>query len=129
MTTIKDITQLIEASSLGTRPARAARRTVTAAEGDALARRADRSGQDQDRDREEFRGMASDRTYRPVSGSTPSRTTRKDNTMAKGHHRSATTGRYVKASTAARNPKTTVTERGANRSSGTHHRSAITGSS
>ena len=31
------------------------------------------------------------------------------------------------ASTAARNPKTTVTERGANRSSGTHHRSAITG--
>lgn len=47
--------------------------------------------------------------------------------MAKGHHRSATTGRYVKASTAARNPKTTVTERGANHSSGTHHRSAITG--
>jgi hypothetical protein len=47
---------------------------------------------------------------------------------AKGHHRSAATGRYVKASsTAARNPKTTVTERGANRSSGTHHRSAITG--
>lgn len=47
--------------------------------------------------------------------------------MAKGHHRSAATGRYVKASTAARNPKTTVTEQGANRSSGTHHRSAITG--
>ena len=46
---------------------------------------------------------------------------------AKGHHRSAATGRYVKASTAARNPKTTVTERGANHSSGTHHRSAITG--
>ena len=47
--------------------------------------------------------------------------------MAKGHHRSAATGRYVKASTAARNPKTTVTERGGNHSSGTHHRSAITG--
>ena len=47
--------------------------------------------------------------------------------MAKGHHRSAATGRYVKASTAARNPRTTVTERGANRGSGTHHRSAITG--
>lgn len=45
----------------------------------------------------------------------------------RGHHRSAVTGRYVKASTAARNPKTTVTERGSNRSSGTHHRSAITG--
>ncbi len=39
--------------------------------------------------------------------------------MAKGHHRSAATGRYVKAATAARNPKTTVTERGGNRSSGT----------
>ena len=47
--------------------------------------------------------------------------------MAKGHHRSAATGRYVKASTAARNPKTTVTERGANHSNGTHHRRAITG--
>ena len=47
--------------------------------------------------------------------------------MAKGHHRSAATGRYVKACTAARNPKTTVTERGGNHSSGTHHRSAITG--
>lgn len=47
--------------------------------------------------------------------------------MAKGHHRSAVNGRYVKASTAARNPRTTVTERGANQSSGTHHRSAVTG--
>jgi hypothetical protein len=53
--------------------------------------------------------------------------TRKEKTMAKGHHRSAATGRYVKASTAVRNPKTTVTERGATHSSGTHHRSAITG--
>jgi hypothetical protein len=47
--------------------------------------------------------------------------------MTKGHHRNATTGRYVKASTAVRSPKTTVTEHGANHSSGTHHRSAITG--
>jgi hypothetical protein len=47
--------------------------------------------------------------------------------MPKGHHRSASTGRYVKASTAARHPNTTVTEGGANNSSGTHHRSAITG--
>ena len=47
--------------------------------------------------------------------------------MTKGHHRSAVSGKFVKASTAARNPKTTVTERGSNRSSGTHHRSAITG--
>ncbi|GAB5901790.1 hypothetical protein OKHIL_76010 [Mycolicibacterium mageritense] len=49
--------------------------------------------------------------------------------MAKGHHRSAATGRYVKTSTAVRNPRTTVTERGSgrNNSSGTHHRSAVTG--
>ncbi|WP_027331249.1 hypothetical protein [Mycolicibacterium tusciae] len=124
MTTIKHLTALINASSLGTRTARAARRSVTAAEGEALARRAAEGGQDSS---EEFRGRAAQRTYRPVSGSTPGRKTRKDKTMAKGHHRSAATGRYVKASTAARNPKTTVTERGANRSSGTHHRSAITG--
>ncbi len=126
MTTIKHLTALINASSLGTRTARAARRSVTAAEGDALARRAAEGGYGHD-DSEEFRGRVDQRTYRPVSGSTPGRTTRKDKTMAKGHHRSAATGRYVKASTAARNPKTTVTERGANRSSGTHHRSAITG--
>lgn len=125
-TTIKHLTALINASSLGTRGARAARRSVTAAEGDALARRAAEDSNRQD-DSEEFRDRADERTYRPVSGSTPGRTTRKDKTMAKGHHRSAATGRYVKASTAARNPKTTVTERGANRSSGTHHRSAITG--
>jgi hypothetical protein len=43
------------------------------------------------------------------------------------HSRSAATGRYVTAATAARNPRTTVTERGGNNSSGTHHRSAITG--
>ncbi|RDH74296.1 hypothetical protein DVS77_32385 [Mycolicibacterium moriokaense] len=126
MTTIKNLTALINASSLGTRTARVARRSVTAAEGDALARRAAEGGHRHDGSGE-FRGQAAQRTYRPVSGSTPGRTTRKDKTMAKGHHRSAATGRYVKTSTAARNPKTTVTERGANRSSGTHHRSAITG--
>lgn len=44
-----------------------------------------------------------------------------------GRARSAVTGRYVPKSTAARNPRTTVVERGGNNSSGTHHRSAITG--
>jgi hypothetical protein len=44
-----------------------------------------------------------------------------------GSHRSARTGRYVSAATAARHPRTTVTGRGGNRGSGTHHRSAITG--
>jgi len=47
--------------------------------------------------------------------------------MARGTHRSASTGRFVTAATAARHPRTTVTEHGRNRSSGTHHRSAITG--
>lgn len=48
--------------------------------------------------------------------------------MAKStNHRSATSGRYVTSGTAARHPRTTVTERGGNNSSGTHHRSAITG--
>ncbi|NKR90444.1 hypothetical protein GS894_24145 [Rhodococcus hoagii] len=42
-------------------------------------------------------------------------------------HRSAITGRYVSNATAARHPRTTVTERGGNQSSGTHHRSAVTG--
>jgi len=32
--------------------------------------------------------------------------------MAKGSHRSAITGRYVTAATAARRPRTTVTEQG-----------------
>ena len=40
----EDITELIEASSLGTPSARALRETVTAAEGEALARRAALSG-------------------------------------------------------------------------------------
>lgn len=43
-----------------------------------------------------------------------------------GHHRSAITGRYVKASTAARHPNTTVNTHGGS-SGGTAHRSAITG--
>ena len=47
--------------------------------------------------------------------------------MAKGHSRSAVTGRYVTSATAARHPRTTVTEAGRNRGSGTHHRSAISG--
>ena len=41
--------------------------------------------------------------------------------------RSAVTGRYVRRSTAVRNPRTIVTETAADRSSGEHHRSAITG--
>lgn len=47
--------------------------------------------------------------------------------MAKGHHRSAITGRYISGAAAARHPRTSVRESGSNRSSGTHHRSAITG--
>ena len=48
--------------------------------------------------------------------------------MTKGSNRSAVTGRYVTRATAARHPRTTVTERGSNNNgSGTHHRSAITG--
>lgn len=42
--------------------------------------------------------------------------------------RSAITGRYVKATTAARHPRTTVTSlAGGSRATGTAHRSAITG--
>lgn len=45
-----------------------------------------------------------------------------------GTHRSAITGRYVSGATAARHPRTTVTERSSsNGSSGTAHRSAISG--
>jgi len=47
--------------------------------------------------------------------------------MAKGHHRSAISGRYISKAAAARHPRTSVTEGGSNRSAGTHHRSAITG--
>jgi len=44
-----------------------------------------------------------------------------------GSARSAISGQYVNKGTAARNPRTTVTEHGGNHSAGTHHRSAITG--
>jgi hypothetical protein len=75
VTTIKNITKLIEASSLGAASARAARKSVTAAEGDALARRASHRGQNEG----QFRGPSGARTYRPASGSTPGRKTRKEN--------------------------------------------------
>ena len=42
-------------------------------------------------------------------------------------HRSAITGRYISNAAAARHPKTSVTESGGNKSSGTHNRSAISG--
>jgi len=42
-------------------------------------------------------------------------------------HRSAISGRYISNAAAARHPKTTVTEAGGNKSTGTHNRSAITG--
>jgi hypothetical protein len=42
-------------------------------------------------------------------------------------HRSAISGRYISNAAAARHPKTTVTESGGNKSTGTHSRSAITG--
>lgn len=42
-------------------------------------------------------------------------------------HRSAISGRYISNAAAARHPRTSVTESGANRSSGTHYRSAISG--
>jgi hypothetical protein len=42
-------------------------------------------------------------------------------------NRSAITGRYISNAAAARHPRTSVTERGANNSSGTHHRSAVNG--
>lgn len=44
-----------------------------------------------------------------------------------GSARSAITGRFVTAATAARHPRTTVTNAGASRATGTAHRSAITG--
>lgn len=42
-------------------------------------------------------------------------------------HRSAITGRYISNGAAARHPRTSITESGANRSSGVHHRSSISG--
>lgn len=47
--------------------------------------------------------------------------------MARGHHRSAISGRYISGAAAARHPRTSVTETGSNRSAGTHNRSAISG--
>ncbi len=44
-----------------------------------------------------------------------------------GHARSAITGRYISRAAAARHPRTSVIESGANQSKGTHHRSAVTG--
>lgn len=47
--------------------------------------------------------------------------------MAKGHARSAITGRYISRAAAARHPRTSVVESGRNRSSATAYRSATTG--
>jgi hypothetical protein len=47
--------------------------------------------------------------------------------MAKGRARSAISGRYISKSAAARHPRTSVVEKGANKSAGTAHRSAISG--
>ncbi len=47
--------------------------------------------------------------------------------MAKGHSRSAISGRYISKAAAARHPRTSVTERGGNTGTGTRNRSAITG--
>lgn len=44
-----------------------------------------------------------------------------------GHARSAISGKYISKAAAARHPRTSVVERGANHGKGTHHRSAITG--
>lgn len=42
-------------------------------------------------------------------------------------NRSSITGRYISNAAAARHPKTSVRETGANRSSGTHYRNAGSG--
>jgi len=42
-------------------------------------------------------------------------------------HRSAITGRYLSNASAARHPRTSVTETGGNKGSGAHNRSSITG--
>lgn len=41
--------------------------------------------------------------------------------------RSSITGKYISNAAAARHPRTSISEGGANRSSGVHHRSAISG--
>jgi hypothetical protein len=131
----RSINRLIERSSLGTRSAKAARRRVPTKKAEAVVRAAaERAAA---RTKRTSALTATDSGVRPlaafkrpVSGSTePVDQQDKENIMAKGHHRSAVTGRYVKASTAARNPCTTVTESGSGRNTGngTHHRSAVTG--
>jgi hypothetical protein len=47
--------------------------------------------------------------------------------MAKGRARSAISGRYISKSAAARHPRTSVVEKGSNKSTGQAHRSAISG--
>ncbi|HEX8509340.1 MAG TPA: hypothetical protein VF635_07570 [Propionibacteriaceae bacterium] len=47
--------------------------------------------------------------------------------MSKGHARSAKTGRFVTKATAARHPRTTVTESSGGKGGGKAYRSAITG--
>lgn len=47
--------------------------------------------------------------------------------MAKGHARSAISGRYISRAAASRHPRTSVVESGSNRSSATAYRSATTG--
>lgn len=44
-----------------------------------------------------------------------------------GHARSASTGRYISKATAARHPRTTVTESASGKGGGKAYRSAITG--
>jgi hypothetical protein len=131
----RSINRLIERSSLGTRAAKAARQRVSTRKAEAIVRAAAERAAARAKRTSALTAINSRmspraRFIRPVSGSTdPVEHLEKENTMAKGHHRSAVTGRYVKAATAARNPRTTVTEGGSGRNtgSGTHHRSAVTG--
>jgi hypothetical protein len=44
-----------------------------------------------------------------------------------GRARSASSGKFISKAAAARHPRTSVVESGANHGKGTHHRSAITG--
>jgi hypothetical protein len=47
--------------------------------------------------------------------------------MAKGHARSAISGRYISKAAAGRHPRTSVVESGGNKGSGKAYRSAISG--
>lgn len=64
-------------------------------------------------------------TYEVVTAPTESGNLKGD--IMSRSYRSASSGRFVTKSWAARSPRTTVAESGRNNSSGTHHRSAITG--